>query len=116
MDQRSICLFLAIKGFSARAVSNNLTAVLGTDAIADSTGTKYLPSRSWLLGKQKTFGPIIGNPVAASPRWFGRTLSGHDIAEPVSLTVSRLGVAGKIDIDTDAWNISFEIWITQFSD
>jgi hypothetical protein len=42
MDQQSICLFLALKGFSARAVYNELTAVLGVDAIADSTVTKYL--------------------------------------------------------------------------
>jgi hypothetical protein len=42
MDQRSICLFLALKGLSAQAVFNELTAVLGADAIADSTITKYL--------------------------------------------------------------------------
>jgi hypothetical protein len=34
MDQGSICLFLALKGLSARAVDNELTAVLGADAIA----------------------------------------------------------------------------------
>jgi hypothetical protein len=42
MDQRSICLFLALKKFSARAVSNELTVVFGADAIAYSTVTKYL--------------------------------------------------------------------------
>jgi hypothetical protein len=47
MDQRSICLFLVLKGLSARAVSNELTAVLGTDAIASSTGTKYLRQRQF---------------------------------------------------------------------
>jgi hypothetical protein len=46
MDQRSICLFLALKGLSGRAVSDELAAVLGrADAIASSTVTKYLPQR-----------------------------------------------------------------------
>jgi hypothetical protein len=34
MDQRPICLFLALKELSTRAVDNELTAVLGADAIA----------------------------------------------------------------------------------
>jgi hypothetical protein len=33
MDQRSICLFLAMKRLSAEAFSNELVAVLGPDAI-----------------------------------------------------------------------------------
>jgi hypothetical protein len=45
MDQRSICLFIALKGFSAWAVYNELTAVFGADAIACSTVTKYLRQR-----------------------------------------------------------------------
>jgi hypothetical protein len=45
MDQRSIYLFLAQKGLSARAVSSELTVVLGGDAIADSTIIKYLRQR-----------------------------------------------------------------------
>jgi hypothetical protein len=36
MDQRSICLFLTLKGLSARAVYNEFTAVLGVDTIAYS--------------------------------------------------------------------------------
>jgi hypothetical protein len=36
MDQRSICLFLALKRLSARPVDNELTVVLGADAIAYS--------------------------------------------------------------------------------
>jgi hypothetical protein len=47
MDQRSICLFLVIKGFSDRAVCNELTAVLGADAIAYLTATKYLHQRQF---------------------------------------------------------------------
>jgi hypothetical protein len=43
----SICLFLALKGLSARAVYNELTTVLGADAIADSALTKYLCQRQF---------------------------------------------------------------------
>jgi hypothetical protein len=48
MDQRSICLFLALKGFSARAVSHELTVILGAGAIADLTVTKYLCQRQFI--------------------------------------------------------------------
>jgi hypothetical protein len=47
MDQRSICLFLALKRLSARAISNELTAVLNADTIADSTVTKHLRQRQF---------------------------------------------------------------------
>jgi hypothetical protein len=47
MDQRSICLFLAIKGLSARDVHNKLVAVLGPDAIASSTVTNYRRQRQF---------------------------------------------------------------------
>jgi hypothetical protein len=42
MDQRSICLFLDRKGLSALEIHNELVAVLGTEAVADSTITRYL--------------------------------------------------------------------------
>jgi hypothetical protein len=45
MDEGSICLFLVLKGLSARAVYNELTAILGADAIACSTVTKSLCER-----------------------------------------------------------------------
>jgi hypothetical protein len=45
MDQRSICLFLALKGLSARASYNEFTVVLDADAIAGSTVTKSLHQR-----------------------------------------------------------------------
>jgi hypothetical protein len=45
MDQRSICVFLAIKGVSAQAIHSELVAMLGSDAIASSTATKY--PRQW---------------------------------------------------------------------
>jgi hypothetical protein len=41
MDQRSICLFLAMKGLSAREVHSELVAVLGLDVIGYSTVTRY---------------------------------------------------------------------------
>jgi hypothetical protein len=47
MDQRSICLFLAMKGLSGRDVHNELVAVLGLDAIAYSTVTSYLWQRKF---------------------------------------------------------------------
>jgi hypothetical protein len=45
MDQRSICLFLAMKRPSAQAIDNELVAVLGPDAIGYSTVTNYLRQR-----------------------------------------------------------------------
>jgi hypothetical protein len=54
IDQRSICLFRALKGLSARLVSNELTAVLGADVIAYSIVTKYL--------RQMQFASILVDP------------------------------------------------------
>jgi hypothetical protein len=45
MDQRSICLFPAMKGLSATEVHSELVAVLGLDVIGSSTVTRYL--RQW---------------------------------------------------------------------
>jgi hypothetical protein len=47
MDQRSICLFFAMKGLSVRDVPNKLVAVLGPDTIAYSTVTSYLRLRQF---------------------------------------------------------------------
>jgi hypothetical protein len=60
MDPRSTCLFLALKGLSARAVDNELTAVPGADGIASSTVTKYLRSRE--------FTSILINPYEESAK------------------------------------------------
>jgi hypothetical protein len=54
MEQRSVWLFLALKGLSARAIHDKHTAVLGRDAIAYSTVTKYL--------RQKQFPSILVDP------------------------------------------------------
>jgi hypothetical protein len=51
MEQRSACLLLALKRLSARAIHDELTAVLGLDAITYSTVTKYL--------RQKQFPSIL---------------------------------------------------------
>jgi histone-lysine N-methyltransferase SETMAR len=48
MDQRSICLFLALKGLPARAIHGEPGAVLGPDAVAYSTVTKSLWQRQLL--------------------------------------------------------------------
>jgi hypothetical protein len=45
MDQRSICLFLAMKRLSAQAIDKELIAVLGPDTIAYSTVINYLRQR-----------------------------------------------------------------------
>jgi hypothetical protein len=45
MDQRSIWLFLTMKGFSAREIHNELVAVLGLDLIGSLTVIRYLRQR-----------------------------------------------------------------------
>jgi hypothetical protein len=45
MDQRSICLFLAMKRLSAQAIDSERVAVFDPDAIGYSTVTNYL--RQW---------------------------------------------------------------------
>jgi hypothetical protein len=59
MDQRSACLFLAMKGPSARDVHNKLVAVLGPDAIAYSTVTSSL--------RQQQFPAISSEPSDGAP-------------------------------------------------
>jgi hypothetical protein len=47
MDQRSICSFLTVKGFSAQTIHKELVTVLGPDAIAFFTVTRYLRQRQF---------------------------------------------------------------------
>jgi hypothetical protein len=47
MDPRSICLFLAMKGFSAKEVHSELVAVLGLDVIGSSILTRYPRQRQF---------------------------------------------------------------------
>jgi hypothetical protein len=66
MDQRSICLFLALKRLSAPAFDNELTAVLGADAIAYSILTKYLRQGQFtfiLVDRPEEPGTIIIDPA-----------------------------------------------------
>jgi hypothetical protein len=47
MDQRSIIMFLGMKGLSAIAIHRELVDVLGSDAITYSAVPKYLRSTSF---------------------------------------------------------------------
>lgn len=47
MDQKSICVFLHKKGLSSEQVHSELVQVLGTEAVAYSTVTKYIRSSSF---------------------------------------------------------------------
>jgi hypothetical protein len=42
MDQRSVGLYLVLKGLSARATHEDLVATLGADAVACSSVTRHL--------------------------------------------------------------------------
>jgi hypothetical protein len=79
MDQRSICLFLALKGLSAQAADNELTAVLSTDAITYSTATKYL--------LQRQFTSILVDPPPRNQR---RSLLIKEFLMPLSIIHSVL--------------------------
>jgi hypothetical protein len=58
MDQRSICLFLAMKRLSARDVHHELVALLSPDAIAYSIVTSYLRQRQF---------PVISSEPSREP-------------------------------------------------
>jgi histone-lysine N-methyltransferase SETMAR len=60
MDQRSICLFLAMKRLSAQAIDNELVAVLGPDTVGYSTVTNYLRQRHFPSALRET---IAWNPL-----------------------------------------------------
>jgi hypothetical protein len=47
MDQRTICLYLSRKGFSAYAIHEELVHILGPDIIACSTVTYHLRASRW---------------------------------------------------------------------
>jgi hypothetical protein len=54
MDQRSICLFLAMKRLSAQTIYNELVAVLDPDTIGYSTVTNYLRQQHFLSALRET--------------------------------------------------------------
>jgi hypothetical protein len=75
MDQRSICLFFAMKRLSAQAIYNELVAVLGPDAIGHPTVTNYLRQRHFPSTLRETIAwNLLGFPlIVALPK--GRTFN-----------------------------------------
>jgi hypothetical protein len=53
VDERSICLFLAMMGLSVREAQNKLEAVLGFDVIGSSIITRYLQQRQFPASSRK---------------------------------------------------------------
>jgi hypothetical protein len=68
MDQRSICLFLAMKRLSTQVIYNELVAMFGPSAIGYSTVTNYLCQRhsSSTLRETIAWNPL-GFPVILAP-------------------------------------------------
>jgi hypothetical protein len=62
MDQRLICLFLAMKRLSAQVIDNELVAVLGPDAIGYSRVTNYF--------RQLHFPSTLRETIAWNPLGF----------------------------------------------
>jgi hypothetical protein len=54
MDQRTIVAYLALKGFSARAIHKDLMATLGRNAMAYSTVARYLHDAHCSPSSQRT--------------------------------------------------------------
>jgi hypothetical protein len=75
MDQRSICLFPAMKRLSVQAIYNELVAVLGPDAIGYSTVTNYLRQRHFpsTLRESIAWNPLGFPLIVALPN--GRTFN-----------------------------------------
>jgi hypothetical protein len=86
MEQRPICLFRARKELSARASHNELTGVLGADAIADSRVPLYI--------RQRQFPTILVRPLDDSLKTIiDRTILEALENQPVS---SNLGLASSL--------------------
>jgi hypothetical protein len=47
MDQRTICLSLSRKGFSAQTIHKKLVQLVGSNAIANSTMTVHFRASRW---------------------------------------------------------------------
>jgi hypothetical protein len=63
MDQRSIAIYLDLKGLSARAIHENLVATLGSDAMAYSTVIRYLRKTCFFLSTDR----IVSGPIPEMP-------------------------------------------------
>jgi hypothetical protein len=55
MDQRTICLYLSRKGFSAHTIHEELVQILGPDAIAYSTLTCHLRASRWTAQTEERY-------------------------------------------------------------
>jgi hypothetical protein len=53
MDQRTICLYLNRKGFSAKVIHDELVQVLGSDVITYSTVRSYLRASHWRVQNEE---------------------------------------------------------------
>jgi hypothetical protein len=67
MNQRLICLFLAMKRLSTQAIDKELVAVLGPDTISYSTVTNYL--------RQRHFPSTLRETIAWNPLRFPLTVA-----------------------------------------
>jgi hypothetical protein len=77
MDQRSICLFLAMKRLSAQAIYDELVAVLSPDAIGYSMVTNSLPQLHFRSTLRETIGcnPLKCPLIVVLPKGVPLTLS-----------------------------------------
>jgi hypothetical protein len=90
MDQRSICLLLAMKRLSAQAIDNELVAVFSPDAIGSFTVTNYL--------RQRYFPSTLRETIAWNPLGFllimslpkGRTFNAEYYRDNILAALTQL--------------------------
>jgi hypothetical protein len=77
MEQRSIFLFLPLKGLSDQAIQTELTTVLGLGVIAEAIVTKYLCQRQFpsILVDH----PTIHRPSLSIKQFLIPLRSGHSV-------------------------------------
>jgi methyl coenzyme M reductase subunit C len=90
MDQRSICLFLAMKRLSGQAIYSELVAVLGPDAIGHSTVTNYLCQRHFSFTRRETiaWNPLGFSLIVALPK--GCTFNAEYYRDNILAALTRL--------------------------
>jgi hypothetical protein len=71
MDQRTICLYLSRKGFSAHTIHDELVYILGPDAIAYSTVTYHLRASRWTAQTEERHSDpppdVVDNAILEAP-------------------------------------------------
>jgi hypothetical protein len=75
MDQRSICLFLNRQRLSALDIHGQLVAVLGSDAIANSSVTKYLRGKRCTVVEEVM--PELESPEFLMKQFWQRSMNTH---------------------------------------